>query len=347
MNPTEANDLEAGREEDAAGWLLEREDGFAPGRAEAFAAWRGGDQRNAAAFARVERTLAILDEMPAVRGPLEVRVGPAAREEARVKSPVRATDFRRWAWVTGMAAAVVIGASTWRALQSPTAAAQVYEAIGTDPRRVSLADGSVVDLNSNSRVEVQFSEGERHVTLVTGEAHFQVAHNQARPFIVAAHGISVRAVGTAFDVRLAGDHVDVLVVEGKVEVAHEAAGMFSAAKKTPLVPLLVAGERTQVDVRSEATARVEEIAPGEAHALLSWQNRMTSFVDVPLREMVDRINRCNALQLVIGDPQLGDRKVGGVIDLSQVTAFVRLLEQEGDIIADRGADGKIVLRRAR
>lgn len=346
MNTPEHNDPESLLEEEAAGWLFEREDGFAPGRADAFAAWCSRNPKHAQALARVERTLAILDEMPAIREPLVARVSGAAGKP-ETKLIARRQRSRPLAWAAGLAAAVVIGASTWWMAHSPTAVSQIYEANGTEPQRVSLADGSVVDLNSNSRVEVQFSEGERHVTLVAGEAHFQVAHNQARPFIVSANGVSVRAVGTAFDVRLAGDKVDVLVAEGKVEVAREATSAFFAPKKTPVVPLLVAGEKTQVVSNSNFAPRVDEVAPAEVHALLSWQSRMTSFADVPLSEMVARINRCNSLQLVLGDPQLGDRKVGGVIDLSQVNAFVHLLEQDGDISADRDSAGKIVLRRAR
>jgi transmembrane sensor len=74
---------------------------------------------------------------------------------------------------------------------------------------------------------------------------------------------------------------------------------------------------------------------------------MTSFTDVPLSEMVARVNRCNSTQLVLQDPELGTRKIGGVIALNQVDAFVRLLEQDGDIIAERRPDGEIILRRAR
>ena len=345
MKPTDFQDPEAELEEEATVWLLERDDGFAPGRSEAFAEWCSRNPRHAEAVARVERTLAILNEMPAVRKPLETRVGQPAPGISKVKLLAHTGRFSRGAWAASFAAMLVIGAIVWRTDQPP--AAETYEAIGTEPRRVSLADGSVVDLNSNSRVAVEFSEVERRITLETGEAHFQVAHNSARPFIVTANGISVRAVGTAFNVHLAGDKVDVLVAEGKVEVDRQESSAFFAPKKILVIPLLIAGERTQVNSHDRSAPRVEEVAPAEIHSLLSWQNRMTSFVDVPLREMVARINRCNSLQLVIGDPQLGDRKVGGVIDLKQVNAFIHLLEQDGDVVAERSPAGEIVLRRAR
>ena len=113
------------------------------------------------------------------------------------------------------------------------------------------------------------------------------------------------------------------------------------------LPLLKAGERTLISPDLDRAPRVEVVAPAAVHALLAWQDRMTSFTDVPLREMVARINRCNSVQLVLRDPELGDRKIGGVIALNQVESFVHFLEQDGDIVAERHDDGEIILRRAR
>jgi transmembrane sensor len=222
---------------------------------------------------------------------------------------------------------------------------QTYTADATVPKRVALTDGSVIDLNSNSRLQVHFSAGERKLDLSAGEAHFQVAHNAARPFVVTAHSVSVRAVGTVFDIRLVGDNVDVLVTEGKVEVDRRGA-TTSFSKSVAIVLQLTAGERTLVTPTLDCAPRVENILPAAVHARLSWQDRMTNFVDVPLSEMVARINCCNTTQLVIADPSLADRRIGGVFALDQVDAFVQLLEQDGDIVAERHGT-EIVLRRVR
>jgi transmembrane sensor len=346
MNPSDLNDPETMLEEEATRWVLERDDGFAAGRAEAFAEWCRSDPRHALAVTRVERSLALLGELPTVRAPLVARMAGAAASESDAKKFAGNPRSRPWVWASGMAAALALGASAWWMGQT-SPAPQIYETSGSEPRRISLNDGSVVDLNANSRVEARFTAGERRLTLGAGEAHFQVAHNAARPFIVTANGISVRAVGTAFDVRLAGETVDVVVSEGKVAVDRQSDTAFFVRKQTPVIPLLVAGERTQVASRGETAPQVEKIAAAQVDSLLSWQNRMTSFVDVPLSEMVARINRCNTLQLVIGDPQLGARKVGGVIDLKQVNAFVRFLEQDGGIVSERAPTGEIILRLAR
>lgn len=340
MKPVDRDEGDSRLEEAATEWLLEREEGFSADRAEAFAQWCASDPRHRAAVARVERTLALLDELPAVRSALAERLGGVGDPGRR--------RFGRWSWAAGLAAAVVVGVSSWWGTRAPAIESQSYAASATAPRRISLPDGTVVDLNAKSRFEVTFSKHERDVILLAGEAHFQVAHNAARPFVVTARGIAVRAVGTAFDVHLSGSsNVDVLVAEGKVTVGREERSSFFGTRTTPVVPLLVAGERTEVDAAGDAVARVEKVAPAEVRALLAWQDRLTSFTDVPLSEMVARINRCNAVRLVIGDPQLGSRRVGGVIDLNKVDAFVRFLEQDGDIVAERTSTGEIVLRSAR
>ncbi len=326
----------------AAAWLCEREAGFGPGRAEAFAAWRAEDSRHAAAVSRVERALALLDELPQVRGALEARVGGLA------PAPVVAGP-RRWferpvAWASGLAAALLVaGALAWR-VSGPVAerAVEWYAAEVTEPRRVTLDDGSVVDLNAGSRLAVAFSAAARRVTLEAGEAHFEVRRDPARPFVVAAGGVAVRAVGTAFNVRLVAETVDVLVVEGRVEVASVA-----PAPSVPVAPApqLVAGERLQLARAAPSRVPpVEKIAPESIRALLAWQEPLTTFSDAPLREVVERFNRRNALQIVLGDPAIGDRRIGGVIALDQVENFVRLLEQDGDLVADRSRPEAIVLQ---
>jgi transmembrane sensor len=81
----------------------------------------------------------------------------------------------------------------------------------------ALPDGSLVELKEGSRIAVDFSAEQRQVRLV-GEAHFQVARDAARPFVVNAQGVMVRAVGTAFSVRVDSDEVQVLVTHGSVHV---------------------------------------------------------------------------------------------------------------------------------
>lgn len=326
---------------EAAAWLCEREEGFTAARARAFAAWCDCDLRHAAAVARVERALALLGEMPAVRAPLAARFGKSAGL-GKVKRPIRLSAP---AWSLGVAAALLLGVIAWWMVRRPEPAGERYATEATAQRSVALSDGSVVDINAGSDVRVQFTAHERRVTLGAGEGFFQVAHDVSRPFVVAAGGVSVRAIGTAFSVRVAADSIDVLVVEGRVEVIREAPPPAATAVARPT---LGASERASVprDVTA-AAPRIEKVDAAAIRTLLAWQDRMTSFTDVPLRDVVARFNRRNSTQLVLEDPELGERKIGGVIALDQVEAFVRLLEEDGDVAVERRGANEIVLRRGR
>src|SRR5262249_20761043 len=109
---------------------------------------------------------------------------------------------------------------------------QTYSTHVGEYHRVALADGSIIELNTDTEVRVHYSSHERHIDLTRGEALFQVAHNKKRPFAVAAGHTMVRAVGTAFSVRLhesgSTEQVDVVVSEGRVAINPPSAQTYGA-----------------------------------------------------------------------------------------------------------------------
>ena len=325
----------------AAEWLCERDEGFATGRAQAFAAWRAADARHEAAVAETERAMELLGEMPAVRAPLEARIAEVTQPVAPV---VRWGGFRPPVWAAGLAAALVLAAGGWWLAPERSNEPQRYVTAAARQQQIALKDGSVVNLNVSSEVSVRLTENERRVTLASGQAHFAVAHDTARPFIVTAAGVSVRAVGTAFSVRVGDAGVEVLVTEGKVEVAREAA-VISAPAAAPAH--LVAGERAVI-VRevAVASAAVERVSAEALSAAVRWHSQVMTFIDLPLRDAVVLFNRRNETQLVLSDDKLGGQKIGGTFAADQVAAFVRLLEKDGDVVAESRGAREIVLRRA-
>ncbi|MBL9205326.1 MAG: FecR domain-containing protein [Opitutaceae bacterium] len=327
----------------AAEWLVEREEGFSPGRAALFATWRAADPRHEAAVVRTERALSLLAEMPAVREPLHTRL-------AVPSNAIRPPAFRLPVWVAGLAAALVIAAGIWWMLPMRAAPTQHYATAATRQQQIALNDGSVLNLNVSTQVQVALTPEVRRVTLTAGEAHFAVAHDTARPFIVSAGGVSVRAVGTAFSVRLGDQGIEVLVTEGRVEIARDAtsANSSDAPALTTERPLLVAGERTLItrDVPGIG-ARVERVPADVLQAANRWHSQVMTFTDLPLRDAITLFNRRNPQQLVLGDAEVGERKIGGTFAADQVELFVRLLVQDGDIVAERGEDQRILLRHAR
>jgi len=331
-------------DDEAAAWLCASAEGFTPERAAAFSEWCTRDPRHAAAVRRVERLLALLDEMPAVRERIAVQT--EGWDEISSPAPHSGGVLRAFpAWATGLAAVLVVGVVVgWLGVRHGP---ERHVTNAASQELVTLRDGSIIRLNAASEVRVDLGRAERRVTLERGEAHFQVASDPARPFIVTAGALTVRAVGTAFNVRLEEVAVDVLVVEGKVEVTRRTPGGSAAVQNTP-PPILGAGQRIVVPHESPSAAPiVQNMTPASMHSLLGWQGRMTTFLDTPLRDVVEQFNRRNATQLILADLALGERKIGGVIPLDQFDAFVRLLEQEGDIVAERRGTNEILLRRAR
>jgi transmembrane sensor len=213
--PSDAEAIEA----TAAAWLAQRDDGLTPEQEADFAQWRGADVRHEAAVARLEAAWTALQQLRDFRP--EARVHPDRNLLRPPPKRRRGLPFPALAATVALAASLAVAAVWWVGSSRREAASrkQHYATTVDGYERVSLADGTMVELNSASEVAVQFSPAERRVRLVRGEAHFTVAKNKARPFLVEAGTIAVHAVGTAFNVRLGGKDVEVLVTEGKVAVA--------------------------------------------------------------------------------------------------------------------------------
>ncbi|PHX70826.1 MAG: hypothetical protein CK548_08310 [Opitutia bacterium] len=327
-------------EAEAMAWLAEREEGFAPGRAAAFESWRRRDRRHAASVAELEQVLAQLDGLAARRDEVNAHFNrvsplPPPGRDTPALAPALEPTVRWWRPVvgSGLAAALVLGAFLgFNALRSTPGPATHYATTTAGYERARLADGSTLELNTASAARVQFTAAERRVELESGEAHFEVAHDTARPFVVSAGGVTVRAVGTAFNVRYVSGAVEVTVTEGKVTVGPA----LSATGAT----LVAANQRLALPLAPAAAPApaIETLAPADVRAVLSWQRRVTDFSDTPLSEVTARFNRHNVLQLVITDPALGSRRIGGIFALDDVEAFVRLLERDGIIRAERQGD---------
>ena len=343
------NPSSAAIEDAAITWLTERDDGFSPTREREFAQWLRADPRHAATVARLEQTLGLLGELPAFRSEINTAFDRAALvvafPPATAEQPTLAPAPRRWsrtfAWA-GLAAALALGSFLgWHALRPPATIHYTTTVAGYE--RARLDDGSTLELNAASAARVQFTAAERRVELTNGEAHFAVAHDTARPFIVNAGGIAVRAVGTAFNVRYTdAGAIEVTVTEGKVRVGQSGPASSSAES----APLVSAGQR-MVLPRHAPPPTVEQVDPAALRAALAWQSRLADFAEAPLADVIARFNTRSRIHLFLADETLADRRIGGTFALDEAEAFVRLLERDGEIIGERRGETEIHLRRAR
>lgn len=334
----------------AGEWLARRDRGLTPAEMKALADWQAADPRHAEELARLSETWGSLDtadEVPRIMTLAgEVEAALAERVRRRAQRP----------WLFGALAAGLAIAAFWGVgvLPQPSAA-PTYRVIPSNAQQLTLADGTIVELNANSAVEPAFTAHERRVRLVRGEAHFAGVKDPARPFVVEARSIAVRAVGTAFNVRLDPAAVQLLVTEGTVRVENVAtsaaasevlAGSVADEVATPgraAAPLVTAGERMVVDSTRPAAdlsqIRVEAVLPEELDRSLAWKRPQLVFDRTPLPEAIAAFNRFNRHQLTIGDGALAKRRLGGAFQADNVEGFVHALESGFDVIAERrGAD---------
>ena len=326
----------------AAEWLaLRQARGFTPAEHADFSDWCAADARHAQIFAEVERAWGTLDGLARYPHSPDVAADPDLLLPARPAPKVFLPPRLALAAAAALAVSVAIVWKPWAESKPvpPPAVAAV------DSRILHLPDGSVVELNVGARVEPAFTPAERRVRLRQGEAHFTVAKNPDRPFWVEANGVAVRAVGTAFDVRLVGASVEVLVTEGTVQVHPPVATSAAGSAPTAVVN---EGQKTVVSTRSQNTAPVVESVPSTVlDQALAWQSSRFVFDAMPLADVVERFNRSGTnTVLVLDDPGLAALKFSGRMRAAPVDRFVEVLEANFGIRAERRSDGRIILRRA-
>jgi len=261
----------------------------------------------------------------------------------------RHTVYRR-VWLAGIAASIVLGLFLWMRPQSGPEIMPQQNYVANGYEKHVLADGSVVEMNGGAAMVVKLTPEERRVELVASEALFTVAKDIERPFIVSARGIEVKAVGTAFNVRVSDDEVEVLVTEGRVQLNANPDLFLSpdaAAESQSIVSDLAAGQSSTVFLeRENSEAIVEEPGEQEIFERLAWKYRL-EFDSIPLFEAVDEINRRSEVQLEIVDNDIRRLPIVATLRVDNIDYCVELLEITLGIECEYVNDGKVILKKGR
>lgn len=284
--------------------------------------WLDADPAHAAAFARVEAAWERADRLKALSGP-QGQAGDVAAWR----------PSRRWA--AGAALALIGGGAGagWFAATHAVEKTRLGER-----RMVSLEDGSRIELNTDSRVKVAYTEGERRIVLTRGEALFDVAKDASRPFIVSVNGAEVRAVGTAFNIRLRADVVELTVTEGVVAVD----GRPTAPVEQPVRRV---AQGAGVVIATGAVAEVE-LEPEVLRRRLAWREGVIELEGETLEQAAAEFNRYNPRKLVVADAQVAAIRVGGRFGVSEVDRFLTALQAGFPVRAVPGDAGAIYLVQA-
>jgi transmembrane sensor len=241
----------------------------------------------------------------------------------------------RWSRLTAVAATVVIlvagiiGYIQFHKM--PTYATAIGE-----QRSVMLPDGSIIQLNSRSRVQVRYGEHDRQIQLLEGQALFTVAHDKTRPFLVNAGETALRAVGTQFDVNRLATETVVTVLEGRVAVEQPASQPSSTMETSSsdaepvnvtgeqgleLSLVIAAGEQLRV-IRSGTVRRSSQ---ADLAAATAWTQRRLVFEATPLADAVEEFNRYNPRPIRITSEQLNDFQIDGVFSSTDPEPLIRFL----------------------
>lgn len=290
-------------EEKALSWVarLDRMGSDAPEPPE-LRLWLHEDPRHMGAFMRAAAAWQHL-ERATILAPTEEQ--PATRSRA-----IHMRQHRRWFLGAGACAAALTGMVGLQHLVRNNS--QLTTGRG-EIRRVPLEDGSLLAMNTDTRLRVDIQPNLRNVRIDEGEAWVQVAPDAARPFVVSAGDIRVRAVGTAFSVRRLTVGSEVLVSEGVVEV-------WSTHNPNE-IQRLSAGQSTLIQVDTGIGSA--ETSLDEVHRKLAWREGDIVLAGESLSDAIAEFNRYNDIQIILADPSIADSEWIGRFRTNEPGAFAR------------------------
>lgn len=337
----------------ATAWVLREEAGrLSRTDRERLEHWLESDGRNREAWERALLALVAVNENAADPELIAMRgAALSARPEQRRRF------FETFA--AAAVAALVLGGVGWWTLQrlempSPVASREsaaaspskadlysaTYSTSGDERSTITLPDGSVATLDTNSFLKVAYSNEERGVHLLQGAALFEVAKHKRLPFQVYAADRLITAIGTKFNVRLNGvgksQSVSVALLEGVVKVSNL---RRLAPADTPSVLTMVAGQ--VLESGQPPTAIIDS---GRREALANWRASTITFEDTPLGQAVAEMNRYTKNTIMVADPRLAELRISGVFKTRDADHFAEKMAEVFPIVVDHNGQGSPVIR---
>lgn len=342
----------------ASDWIAEIGQGeLDPAQQAALADWLRESPRNVREL--LETTLLAQDvrDIPLSREQLDEWVEEARRsrpvipftgsssalDDAQLDRAPPRNGLRAWAMAASVALVVMISAATYVHWQADRYSTELGE-----QRILTLADGSVVTLNTSSTVKVDFSEHRRNIELIEGEAFFRVAHDVTRPFDVTARDATARAVGTQFNVRIAGHTTLVSVVDGIVDVRerHQA----QPAGQAPAVDQalrLHKGEEAAVDAKQTTGGaqppRVLKNAQSAPLRAVAWTRGRVEFEGTPMVDVLSEFQRYREIDVSIAEP-LRQMRLTGSFDAQDVESALAYIATLPGIVVERTGAHSFLIR---
>lgn len=249
--------------------------------------------------------------------------------------------FSGWAWPVAIksvaATAAIFFVLTLMWPQPNVSSNNQYVTTVGEQQLITLRDDSTVLLNTNSRVNVEYTDSARNIYLLEGEAHFNVAPNTEKPFRVYAGKSLTRAVGTAFSVYLQDNKVALTVTEGSVEfnAVHKAIVNNILPDSSYSAPVVIkANQSATFNQLAERVEGIATVTPAELSRKLAWQTGTLQFSGDSLEDVIVEISRYTSVSIVIVDPQLRQLRIGGLFKVGETQKMLRTLESSFGIRVD-------------
>jgi transmembrane sensor len=320
-------------------FLRLREDDVRPAEIAEWEAWLKADPRHGEAFDAVADAWAVAGQ---------ATVAPAADWQLRSDAYDGSVPVSQWRgrrpgrpWLAWSGAAIAAACALalglgWLQQTSQDMALQINTARGQQ-KQAALPDGSRLTLGGASVVDIDFRARRRQITLRSGEAMFQVAHDRSRPFVVRTGLGDMTAVGTAFDVNLRSDAVTLTVTEGVVSVESPAL----RPRREAAVLRVSAGQRLTIDGGGARLDRLD----GGGSSDLAWMSGRLEYRSQPLARVLDDVNRYAAAPIRLADPALGALAYTGTVQLGDIPGWAMGLSGAFPLDVERSQDGSFVLKQ--
>ena len=333
------------RLEAANRWVVRIEEGLTDSDERALQAWLSADPENVSVFLEAAE---VWDESATLSQLAELF--PQSRRRSRF--------FPRLAWATPAALLLVtlgffaLSLPPFEALDEPEIGVinneiQQFETAIGEQSTVVLADGTVVVLNTNSQIEVAYSDSARVLHLVRGEIHVEVFHDPLRPLSVIAGDRIVQALGTSFSIEITQDQeIDLVVTDGTVVVGVRTTGQQQLLAPPQLPPtdrtIVSAGENLLMGGDDDLVTRV---TAEEIEVKLSWRDGSLTFSSEPLEDALAEMERYTTVKFVFVDENLRTQAVSGRFRAGDVEALLVALRLQFNITHEVDPDGQVLLSR--
>ena len=351
MGPENENQNEYGLIDDqAVSWIVKKSKGFTESESREYEQWLESDPRHRNRVEAQEETWRNLDSLSSEFTLEEGVIDPDLLEPS--ESNARTFFFRRVA-VWAAAACIAFGVFLWQGQRGSNSVNDMEPpevANSETTQRQRLEDGSLVSMTLGTQFEIRFNEESRGIRLLSGEAYFDVSKDPSRPFVVLAGDAEIQAVGTAFNVRLTTDEMEVLVTEGIVRLApiQDANHFDDSSAGNLIAKRLGVQEKASKALRLGGVPdsfKIEMLSEQEIARELEWKSERLDFNATPLWRAIDSFNRRNRVQFELADEQLGELLIDGVFRSDNQEGFLRMLGLMIGAQADRSRDGRIFIAK--